>query len=633
METSIVTKDDMNYLIQQSKGNMNIIISGMTALLKDNDEKVAMLESQTWFQRMSRTLTGKNKMTQQEIQRNHEKINMYMTQAMEELYEQNCLDHQIMMSLGNQITSLFSEHIQLKQMLGAFAVKLNAKIESVDNFHMLITELEQGKYTGKSQIVIICEILSQIDFNSIRDIRKMEILEKALDNRGILDDNSVLITKYLEDIINIPIAEIGRIYLELESISGNYIANLILNTIEMYHFLPEMERKLKSKSKVINDIIEKESLDSDVSLSIREIYQGFINEKENMLQSIAEISTREQSKVTEEENKLLDLKEKNIGTESLSDYYFLLQKDKKSYIVSIDITTWKIKLIKIVNNCSNIFSIKYGVFAYIQEDERRILRWENLKTGECGKFSSKFDIQDIFVLEDGILICVPCKIIKYAYDDTDDAIKERAFPHTPRYVLEEKEKIYIISFNDIYCIDKDFNDRKIEQLYTLDRTRMPSNRILTQGPVISEVGFYETDILGYASYEYIRPADEELIYPLTRIGSGGYSFWVFNNSDRGDFASGPADFMWTGVVENYFSQSYALLGNHIYSKWQLNDRRGCFDSEHYCEFKRSPYSRQTYCIYEKDTFLSISEGDSTEIIKIDLNNDQEPKVISIVLPE
>ena len=125
MEASIVSREDMNYLAQQSVGKLNMILSGMTALLNDNENKVNMLESQTWFQRMARTLTGKNKMTQQEIQRNHDRMNLYMSQAMTTLYEQNCIDHQIMMSLGNQINGLYAEHLQLKQMLGAFASKLN----------------------------------------------------------------------------------------------------------------------------------------------------------------------------------------------------------------------------------------------------------------------------------------------------------------------------------------------------------------------------------------------------------------------------------------------------------------------------------------------------------------------------
>lgn len=105
--------------------------------MNDNDSKVAQLESQNWFQWMCRTITGKNKATQAEIQRNHDRINAYMSEAISELYNRNLIDHEIILSLGTQINELYADHIQLKQMLGAFAAKLNEKIESVDNFHML----------------------------------------------------------------------------------------------------------------------------------------------------------------------------------------------------------------------------------------------------------------------------------------------------------------------------------------------------------------------------------------------------------------------------------------------------------------------------------------------------------------
>ena len=191
MNAEIVTREDINYLTQQSANKLNMIIAGMTALMNDTDDKVDMLENQTWFQRMCRTISGKNKMTKQEIQRNHDKINMYMSQAMTELFEQQCIDREIIMSLGNQLNELYAEHLQLKKMLGAFVYKLNEKIESIDNFHMLNTEIEQGVYSEYSPIVAICKILSQIDNGCIQDHRKMNILQRSMVSQGILSDNQL----------------------------------------------------------------------------------------------------------------------------------------------------------------------------------------------------------------------------------------------------------------------------------------------------------------------------------------------------------------------------------------------------------------------------------------------------------
>ena len=290
MNTNIVTREDINFLAQQPTGNLNMILSGMTALLNDNDTKVAMLENQTWFQRMCRTVSGKNKMTQQEIQRNHDKINAYMTQAMTELYEQQCIDRQVMMSLGNQLNELYAEHLQLKQMLGAFVSKLNEKIESIDNFHMLNTEIEQGIYSGSAPIVSVCQVLSQMDKRCIQDYRKMNILQRSMKARNILNDDQISLEDYLMGIAEIPVEEAGQIYLELGSIRGNFMANLILNMMESYHFLPDMARKMKNKKLLVQSVIESEQLEPTMTLSISDVYDDLVTSKLDMIEGLIPIS-------------------------------------------------------------------------------------------------------------------------------------------------------------------------------------------------------------------------------------------------------------------------------------------------------------------------------------------------------
>lgn len=307
--TSIVSREDLNYLAQQSASNLNMILSGMTALLNDTDNKVTIIENQTWFQRMCRTISGKNKMTQQEIQRNHDKINMYMSQAMTELFEQQCIDRQIIMSLGNQLNEIYAEHLQLKQMLGAFVSKLNEKIESIDNFHMLNTEIEQGVYSNCSPIVAICKILSQMDKRCIQDYRKMNILQRTMNNQHILSDTQTTLADYLMSVAEIPMDEVGTIYIELGSLRGNFMANIILSMIEQYHFLPDMARKLKNKHSLVESVITCEQLEPSITLSINDVYSDFVNSKLDMLEGLVPISTIQyDSKMEEAEKLYLDCK-------------------------------------------------------------------------------------------------------------------------------------------------------------------------------------------------------------------------------------------------------------------------------------------------------------------------------------
>lgn len=274
-----VTMEDVNYLAQQSSGRINMILSGMTELMNDTDGKVATMESQGWFQRMVKTVTGKNKLTQLEIQQNHDKLNAYMSEAIAELYNRNCIDHEVMMSLGTQLNELYADHLQLKEMLGAFVGKLNEKIDSVDNFHMLITEINQGVYSNYSPFVAMCKIISQFDKRILEDNRKLDILKRSMMEQNIIDNKEVLLTEYLKSIIDVPVEDIGQIHLEISTIRDNFMASIILRMIEKYHFLPDMARKMKNKKNLIDEIIKEESLDDSIALSISEIYDDFIKSK------------------------------------------------------------------------------------------------------------------------------------------------------------------------------------------------------------------------------------------------------------------------------------------------------------------------------------------------------------------
>lgn len=70
--------------------------------------------------------------------------------------------------------------------------------------------------------------------------------------------------------------EIGQIYLEIGTIRGNYLADIILGVIEGYHFLPDMTRELKDKNKIIDEVICQKGMDGSVTLSICRIYDDFV---------------------------------------------------------------------------------------------------------------------------------------------------------------------------------------------------------------------------------------------------------------------------------------------------------------------------------------------------------------------
>lgn len=288
-----VPTEDIDYLVQQSSGRLNMILAGMTALMSDIENKVAVMESQNWFQRMVKSVTGKNKLTAAEIHQNLDKLNAYMTEAIAGLYNMNRIGHNVMMSLGVQINELYADHKQLKQMLGAFVSKLNEKIDSVDNFHMLITEIDHGVYSQMPPIVAVCKVMSQFDNRILEDDRKLDIIRRSLSSQRILNDDQIRLTEHLAGILEMSIEDMGQVHLELATIRENFMASVILDTMEGYFFLPDLPRKMKDKKVLIEGIIQRENLNPSVLLSIDEIYGAFLHSKIDVGKEINRLGIRD----------------------------------------------------------------------------------------------------------------------------------------------------------------------------------------------------------------------------------------------------------------------------------------------------------------------------------------------------
>ena len=89
-------------------------------------------------------VSRKYTLTQAEIQHNYDELNGYMLEVIDELYDRNCIGHEVMMSLSIQLNELYINHDRLSPMIGGFVRKLNKEMDNLDNFHMLMKEIDQG---------------------------------------------------------------------------------------------------------------------------------------------------------------------------------------------------------------------------------------------------------------------------------------------------------------------------------------------------------------------------------------------------------------------------------------------------------------------------------------------------------
>lgn len=308
MKVSIVTQEDLNFFAQQSTGKLNLILAGMVAFIYDDMDN-ASIKNQTWFQRIAKTIIGKNKMSEEEIEIHQSEISQYILETMFVLYDQKHIDYQIMIGLANQLREFYIDNLLMKQMLGTFIYKLNQKIESVDNFEILNTAIKKGEYSRDSNIFAICKILAQMDNSCIQDTKKVEIIQKGMIEKGILNDNEYTLATYLQQIMEISVDEIGIIYMELYAIRDNIIAAIMLQTIENYHFLSDMDRKLKNTKAIIEEIISEEELDPTITLTINDIYQALFNSKIDMVDDLVTIEEiQQEAKIQEAECLFLDYK-------------------------------------------------------------------------------------------------------------------------------------------------------------------------------------------------------------------------------------------------------------------------------------------------------------------------------------
>ena len=453
-----VAIEDVNYIAVQSTGRINMILSGMTALMNDTEAKVATMESQDWFQRMVKTVTGKNKITQIEIQKNHDKLNAYISETIAELYNRNCIDHEVMMSLGMQLNELYADNLQLKQMLGAFVGKLNEKIDSVDNFHMLTTEISQGVYSTYSPIVAVCKVISKFDKRIIEDDRKLDILKRSLTEQKIINNAEVPLTDYLMSIMNVPVEEMGQIYLELGTIRGNFMSNIILGMIEKYHFLPDMARKMKNKKSLIDEIIIEENLDASVVLIISEIYEDFVKSKIDVVSRLLPIEDTKSDSKTETVNRYDDVlnrvnayyREEHIKEES---------ENAKSMLDNYDHSRSKVHSYA---EKSQIVSEEQGR----ETTNKHLSRQELLEAikGECELFANNHDKEKFKITQ---------KIIKHL------GLQGEVYLGYDSTIFKSGKNGFAITESGIY-----FNEIIVSKYHTSFEELSNSNKIYTSGSII-----------------------------------------------------------------------------------------------------------------------------------------------------
>lgn len=142
--------DDFEYYASLPIEEVGVVITGMVSLLNDTDSKFDSLKDQNWFQRMVRTVTGKNKATKEDIHKNYERLGVYVSKAVEVLYQRQCVDEKILVIYGEQIIALCKSHVSLNARLEA----VESWKKSIDDSLVFVTPTQvESEITSVKQIV------------------------------------------------------------------------------------------------------------------------------------------------------------------------------------------------------------------------------------------------------------------------------------------------------------------------------------------------------------------------------------------------------------------------------------------------------------------------------------------------
>lgn len=305
-----ISQKDIEYYGKLSPYNMRKIIMSMMLLANNNLYKIESIENQTWFQRMCYSISGKNKMTMEEIQRNRDKINIYLAQIITIMREQNKIDHDLLLQIGDSVNYVLSELNKtnsavslLTNQINEMRAELNAIHIEMDfrkRWNLLCESFHLDKYNNKPQLISICQILYQMKYDIIADDEYRKCIEEHMYKAKILNDSSNDTTVWMYSLFKISDNDVVLFASDLGKLPKSNIAAAITDFISNYFLATNRVRSDvdKNRARFINAIIKRHNLEN--KYSTREIYDELAANKLDMVRNLVPVETiQENAKLKE----------------------------------------------------------------------------------------------------------------------------------------------------------------------------------------------------------------------------------------------------------------------------------------------------------------------------------------------
>lgn len=272
--------DFINDYKNSSSAEISKIIAGMTSIIQENETAYEQMRKQKWFERIWYGITGKNKATVKEMQANRDLLTKYIVCILVKMQETITEHNYCIQDLYYSISIVCNTLDNLSVTVDNLAHKLNEKITSVDNYNLLITQIQNNEINSDTPLISLLDALSMLDYRIANDNIKMTSLKKTMEKEGFDFFKEIDILTYSNELFSLSDEKVGRISLfsqrHMENNRFLMYTNYLINE---YCYLGETDKRIvRENGEAVNTALNNSRLNKNAVFVLNEVYNDLIKE-------------------------------------------------------------------------------------------------------------------------------------------------------------------------------------------------------------------------------------------------------------------------------------------------------------------------------------------------------------------
>lgn len=288
---------------KQNETETSMIVAGMMAVINGNDEILEKMKNQKWFERIWFTITGKNKASVQEMQRNRDVLNKYLVQMIVKITNMVEAHSVQAVQLSSVILRLDGQLREMKIDIDKIAMALNDKIIDLKNYDFIKDDIRNGKYPTDKPLLSLIDIISQLDSITLNDPKRLQQLKETMENSGFSFDSKVDVREYAEQVLELPKEKAGRILLFCQNFSksSRFLA-FTSSLLESCLYLGETDLSVVRESgEAVQNALSRSRLSEGAGCIVENMYNDL---KKVVPDRYAELSSLAKKYKVEQSNKI-----------------------------------------------------------------------------------------------------------------------------------------------------------------------------------------------------------------------------------------------------------------------------------------------------------------------------------------